>query len=70
MQQFWENPKTAHLIFVLEMRTFDFRFEKHSIFIFTNINFPLNLIFTELSRPSVACLSREAGNLRLRTERR
>ena len=30
MQQFWEilNPKIAHLIFVLEMRTFNFRFEK------------------------------------------
>ena len=37
MQQFWENPKIAHLIFVLEMRTFNFRFEKHLIFIFTNI---------------------------------
>jgi hypothetical protein len=40
MQQFWENdenPKIAHLIFVLEMRTFNFRFEKHFIFIFTNI---------------------------------
>ena len=24
MQQFWENPKIAHLIFVLEMRTFNF----------------------------------------------
>ena len=39
-QRFWENPKIAHLIlnFVLEMRTFDFRFEKHLIF---------HLIFTE-----------------------
>ena len=37
MQQFWENPKIAHLIFVLEMRTLNFRFEKHLIFIFTNI---------------------------------
>ena len=37
MQQFWESPKIAHLIFVLEMRTFNFRFEKHLIFIFTNI---------------------------------
>ena len=37
---FWENPKIAHLIFVLEMRTFNFRFEKHLIF---------HLIFTELS---------------------
>ena len=37
MQQFWENPEIAHLIFVLEMRTFNFRFEKHLIFIFTNI---------------------------------
>ena len=37
MQQFWENPKFARLIFVLEMRTFNFRFEKHLIFIFTNI---------------------------------
>ena len=35
MQQFWENPKIAHLIFVLEMRTFNFRFEKHLIFNFT-----------------------------------
>ena len=45
MQQFWENPKIAHLIFVLEIRTFNFRFEKHLIF---------HLIFTELSRPRVA----------------
>ena len=37
MQQFWESPKIAHLIFVLEMRTFNFRFEKHLNFIFTNI---------------------------------
>ena len=37
MQPFWENPKIAHLIFALEMRTFNFRFEKHLIFIFTNI---------------------------------
>ena len=37
IQQFWENPKTAHLIFVLEMRTINFHFEKHLIFIFTNI---------------------------------
>ena len=37
MQQFWENPKIAHLNFVLEMRTFSLRFEKHLIFIFTNI---------------------------------
>ena len=31
------NPKIAHLIFILEMRTFDFRFEKQQFFIFTNI---------------------------------
>ena len=36
MQQFWENraiqnPKIAHFIFVLEMRTFNFRFEKQLI---------------------------------------
>ena len=37
MQQFWEHPKIAHLVFVLEMRTFTFRVEKHLIFIFTNI---------------------------------
>ena len=35
MQQFGENPKIAHFIFVLEMCTFNFRFE--IIFIFTNI---------------------------------
>ena len=35
MQQFGENPKIAHLIFVLEMRPFNFRFEKKMIFIFT-----------------------------------
>ena len=34
MQQFGENgpenPKVAHLTFVLEMRTFNFRFKNHS----------------------------------------
>ena len=45
MQQFWENPKIAHLIFVLEMLTFNFRFEKHLIF---------HLIFTELSSQELA----------------
>ena len=30
MQQFWENPKIAHLIFVLEMRA-------HLIFVLKNI---------------------------------
>ena len=42
MQQFWGNPKIAYLIFVLEMRTFNIRFEKHLILIFTNIQ---HLIF-------------------------
>ena len=52
MKQFWENPKIAYLIFVLEMRTFNLRTnreeytifvlkrpreKKHLIFIFTNI---------------------------------
>ena len=52
MQQFWENPKIAHLIFVLEMRTFNFRFEKHLIF---------HLIFTELSSPR--CRLPDSGTL-------
>ena len=53
MQQFWENPKIAHSIFVLEMRTFNFRFEKHVIV--CNFHFHehliFHLIFTELSSP-------------------
>ena len=42
MQQFGENPKIAHLIFVLEMRTFNFRFEKHLISFSRTFNFPFN----------------------------
>ena len=54
MQQFWENPKITHLIFVLEMRTLNFRFEKHLIFIFTNIQHLIfHLIFTEGSSPDL-----------------
>ena len=44
MQQFWENPKIAHSIFVLEMRTFNFHFHEHLIF---------HLIFTELAPPAL-----------------
>ena len=55
MQQFWENPKIAYLIFVLEMRTFNFRFEKHLIF---------HLIFTEAARS----LRARVGGLFLRPQ--
>ena len=50
MQRFVENPKIAHLIFVLEMRTFNFRFEKHFNFHFRE-HLIFHLIFTELSSP-------------------
>ena len=51
MQQFGESPEVAHLIFVLEMRTFNFRFEKHFDFHFRE-HLIFHLIFTELSSPS------------------
>ena len=38
MQQFWENPKIAHLIFVLEMRA-------HLIFVLKNIQFSFSRTF-------------------------
>ena len=52
MQQFWENPTIAHLIFVLEMRTFNFRVEKTFDFHFHE-HLIFQLIFTEAARSPI-----------------
>ena len=63
MQHFRENPKIAHLIFILEMRTFHFRFETFNFHVHEHLI--VHLVFTELSRPrargSLGPVGPEAG---------